>query len=310
MARAKQRDTKHEPEADDGAGTPEPIITAVVRVVFDPVTLRFGYFQPNDEEIDAADFRYATASEASSAVLDFAESRWDAEERKRLTLTVENGNFDDFGQPPPWVKLAGDAGYRRFLDARVYELEFDDLASHVKADVGLAADANNELAAKHDLPLGQSVDAAKKLHARMFPSRRRGSANEPALNPFLDDLFADCEQTTRDRNHKAFMLVIHPAWPDMARAYKGKKTGIAGILDAGKQWAGKSQTPAVKRQPPVRERLEKMTDRFRRLEDHFIAVRDAVERDDLIRARAAIANYVKVNMGDNDADDGDTGTQQ
>jgi hypothetical protein len=254
-----------------GTGKAEQPHAALIRVVFDPESRRFGYFAPEFENA-CTEFKYATAHEATSEALYFAETAWSDGGRLAdvpIDLTIDGGDSLD---APPNVRCVDSGDYRLWLNAHLYSYDENELRGRIVEDVEQAMAAQRELAARWEVPLGQSVEAARLLYKRLYPNRRRGS-NDPTLGQFLDGLFP-VDQTTRDRWYKAYLIVASPDWPAMLTSYTGKRRGIAGIFDAARHFAGK---PARPKRTPTRDR--------------YVELRNAIDADDLQAARAAAKRH-------------------
>jgi hypothetical protein len=254
-----------------GTGKAEQPHAALIRVIFDPESRKFGFFAPEFERA-CTEFKYATAHEATSEAFCYAETAWcdggklaDAS----IDLTIEGGDFDD---ALPNVRRVDTGDYRLWLNAHLYSFDEDELRRDIAQGVEQATAAQRELAARWEVPLGQSMEAARLLYKRRYPHRRRGS-NDPTLNQYLDELFP-VDQTTRDRWYKAYMIVAASDWPAMLAGYAGKRKGIAGILDAARQFARKPTRP---KRTPIRDR--------------YAELRNALDADDLQAARAAAKRH-------------------
>jgi hypothetical protein len=235
MARHKSSATK-----------PGERIQAVIKVIFDPETRLFGYYNPETDS--SAPFEYPSAHEATDSALSFADDIWGDGKTldPNVDLTIEGGDWD--GHLPDHTRIIAGPSDRRWLNGHLYVLSEDELRERVIDGVARWKAADN--AERHAVPIGQAVDAAVKLYKWLYPNRKRLS-NQPTQTQFLDTLFSTIEKSSRQRHHSAFLLVASADWPAMDKGYTGSKTGLARIFDAARQF----RKPTTQRRPtPLRER--------------------------------------------------------
>jgi len=192
---------------------------------------------------------YETAESATDAALCDIEQRFGSVDA--VDVTIIGGVWDTRGNYPT-VKFIEGPSFRDGLDGGVYALGLDELQGRVEDAIKEAEDNSYMLTAHHEVPLGQLVDAAVRLHQEMYPKRKKRD-NTPTLGQFLDRMFDDLvgDERTRQRHHKAFLIVVSSDWPAMDDEYTGEKTGLARVFDAAKQFANKGKTPKRKRTPIV-----------------------------------------------------------
>ena len=96
------------------------------------------------------------------------------------------------------------------------------------------------------------------------------------LHGIGDLRFDGIDRRTRDRNLKAFLIVVCENWPAMDTAYTGIKVGLERIFAAAEQFLGKPPKPA---RTPLKTRYQ--------------TLRDAVRSHDFDNAEQAIDRFDK-----------------
>jgi hypothetical protein len=142
MARHKSSATK-----------PGERIQAVIKVIFDPETQLFGYYNPKID--DSAPFEYATAHEATDSALCLADDIWgDGQTRDpNVDLTIEGGDW--YAPLPDHTRIIAGPKDRRWLNGHVYAMTEDELRERVIDGVARWKAADNNLAERHAVPIGQ-----------------------------------------------------------------------------------------------------------------------------------------------------------
>ena len=239
------------PKSDDApAGAERPKLT--LRIVFDSQSRMFGYYDPTDET-HCESYSWPTAHEATDSALQYADEMCaDDGGSDGVDLVIEGG---DWGiKTKANVRIVEDQGLRRWFNGHLYEMDLDELTKAVTDEIADAKEQQEVLTARCEIPIGQCVDAARKLHQQLYGKRKRGS-NAPALNAFLNEMFDGMDRRTRDRNHNAFLHIASDEWPEMDAQYKGTRTGLERIFAAAKEFHAANKPTVVKpKRTPLKRR--------------------------------------------------------
>jgi hypothetical protein len=280
-----QCSTKSKPADPSGHADPNAERIAVtLHIVFNSDIRQFGYYDAAKQSPDDILYEYPTAHDATDAALVHGdEMRGDGQRlASNVDLTIEGGDWDEH-LPPNTTVEAGPA-FRNWFSSHLYELTEDELRKQVADDIEVAKAAYNSAAGRHDLPLGQAVEAAIHLHKKLYPDRTPRS-NTPTQTQFLDVMFGGIDRRTRDRNYKAFLIVASQDWPTMDAGYAGPKVGLERIFAAAEQFGGRPPRPP---RTPLKTRYQTLRDAF--LNDDRNAGLEAIkqyEQEDTHRQRRA-----------------------
>jgi hypothetical protein len=267
------------PRADEGNDTERERVTA--EIIFDSATRMFFYtikFESDDDPDKSGLF--PTANAATDACLTHIDqycSSIGGIDAADVTLT--SGDWERF-ENYPHVRFEAGPRYRNWLSGNVYQMQQEELAREAANAIEKLTEATETITARHSVPMGQRIDAATVLYEKLYGKWRRGS-NAPTMTMFLNKMFQGMEARTRQRHHKAYLLVVCDDWPAMDSGYSGTKRGLERILDAGKQWAGRPTKPrdAVSRK------------QFDRLLNRFELVRDLATHKTIDDVRDAFAQF-------------------
>jgi hypothetical protein len=238
--------------------------SVAAQIIFDSATRMFFYtikFESDDDPDKSGPF--PTAHAATDACLTHIDQYCDSIggiDAADATITgCDWQHFENY----PSVKFVAGPRYRNWLSGDVYDMQQEELAQEALKAIEKLADATDAITARHSVPVGQLIDAATVLYTRMYGKRRRGS-NAPTMTTFLGDMFKNIDERTRQRHHKAYLIVASDDWPAMDKAYTGAKRGMERIFDAAKQWAGR---PTKKRNTVSRKQYDRLLNRFELVRD-------------------------------------------
>ena len=124
-------------------------------------------------------------------------------------------------------------------------MSMDELATRIIDELAAAKDHQEILTARYEVPLGQAVDAARRLYEKEYGKRQRKS-NKPRLVDSLNNMFDEIDRHTRDRNYSAFLIVAPEEWPEMDTHYSGTRAGRERIFDAAREFHARAR-PAVQK---------------------------------------------------------------
>jgi hypothetical protein len=271
-----RRSTKSKPADPAGQADPDPNaerVAVTLKIVFDSTIRRFGFYDTVNESLSDVVYEYPSVHEATDAALVYADETWGDGQRldPNIDLTIEGGDWD--GHIPANTTIIEGPAFRNCISGHLYELDEDELRRQIVDDIRGSKSAHNDMAMRHDLPIGQAVEAAMRLYKKLYHDRKRGS-NAPTQGQFLDSIFDGIERRTRERNLKAFLIVASPEWPAMDSGYTGSKVGLERIFAAAEQFSGKS--PKATRTP---------------LKTRYQTLRDAVLARDYGNAEQAIGQF-------------------
>jgi hypothetical protein len=268
-----------QPRADEANETERERVTA--EIIFDSAAHMFFFvikFESDDDTDKAGPFptAHAATDGCLTRIDEYCESIGGIDAAE---VTITGGDWQHFENYPS-VKFEAGPRYRNWFSGDVYELKQEELAQEARKAIEKLTDATDAITARHSVPMGQRIDAATVLYTRMYGKRRRGS-NAPTMTKFLDDMFKGIDERTRQRHHKAYLIVASDDWPSTDAAYCGTKLGLERILDAGKQWAGR----------PTKPRATVNRKQFNRLLNRIELVRDIAAHRTIEDVRAAFAQF-------------------
>jgi hypothetical protein len=251
-----------QPRADEANETERERVTA--EIIFDSATHLFFFvikFESDDDPNKSGPF--PTAHAATDACLTHIDEYFSSIDGiDAADVALDGADWDHFENYPS-VKFVAGPRYRNWLTGNVYEIQQEELAREAANAIEKLTEDTETITARHNVPLGQLIDAATVLYTRMYGKRRRGS-NAPTMAAFLGDMFKGIDERTRQRHHKAYLIVASDDWPAMDKAYTGAKRGMERIFDAAKQWTGRL---TKKRNTVSRKQYDRLLDRFELLRD-------------------------------------------
>jgi hypothetical protein len=268
--------------------------SVAAQIIFDSATRMFFYtikFESDDDPDKSGPFPTAhTATDACLTHIDQYCSSIGGIDAADVTLT--SGDWERF-ENYPHVRFEAGPRYRNWLSGNIYDMNQKELAQEAANAIEKLTEATETITARHSVPMGQRIDAATVLYEKLYGKWRRGS-NAPTMTMFLDEMFQGMEARTRQRHHKAYLLVVCDDWPSMDAAYRGTKRGLERIFDAARQWIGR---PTKKRETVSRARYDRLLNRFE-------LVRDLATRKSIDDVRLAFAEFDQED--ENDATPEDT----
>jgi hypothetical protein len=268
--------TEPEPTGDDH----------VVRVVFDDredwqpprrakdEPRRWGFYPSHaaagDEVPDDVQYRFNTVEAATSGALQYLEPYWNDG-----SIHAIHGGVEVTGMPAN-VVITGGPGYRARIDAGLYDMGVEQLQA-VLSETERQNDAQaKQIAISFEIPFGQLVHAFCLMWGKL-PKRSR-----PKMHDWLDKTMRRVSKRTRQRHLRTFLIVSSEDWPAILRTTEVAITGMDSILRAARIYAGHTSPPRTKRTP--------MTQRY-------LALREAVIKEDLVEAQQLVAKYDREDVG-------------
>ena len=241
-------------DAATGTGAERPRLT--LRIVFDFKSRKFGYYDV-DAETHCESFESETAHEATDNALQYAdEVCTDDGGLDAVDLVIEGGDW--LAPTKPNVRIIESQGLRRHFNGHLYSMSMDELAKRIIDDWAAAKDHQEILTAKYEVPLGQAVDAVRRLYEEKYGKRQRKS-NKPRLGDFLNNMFDGIDRRTRDRNYSAFLIVAAAEWPEMDSQYSGTRAGMERIFDAAREYYARARPVVQKpRRTPRAKRYKEL----------------------------------------------------